>query len=347
MNGLCVCVSGKSIRNHIVQRKKELHALCLSLRHQILGQVDLVNFAERSTNFAAHRGKECISHTAADDDGVSFFEKVLNNTDLVRYFRTAKDRDERTCRLCQGLAHEIQLLLNQVAGSRRQIIRQARRRSMRAVRRSKSVIDVQIRHRSQFGCKSRIILCLFLMKTNILQHQDLAVLQSGGLRLRILADDISSQNDRLAEKLRQTIRRRLHRKSCLRSVLRATQVRNQDDLRIVVHQVGNCGKSSLDALIIRNRACLLVKRYVKINTYNYPLPGNLEVFDILLLDHCHNVHTPYILSPQKASGDISHAEALERLQNQALILYLYYLEGSMKKYIRERIMWLERDKGIK
>ena len=155
------------------------------------------------------------------------------------------------------------------------------------------IVYIEVSHRSELCCELRIVLCLFLVETDILEHEDLAVLESCSLSLSILTDNVSSQSNGLADELCETICCRLHGELSLRSVLRTSEVGNEDNLRIVVYEVLDRGKCSLDTLVVCDLcACLFVEGYVKVYTNDNALTCNVQIFDTLLVIHCHGCHTP-------------------------------------------------------
>ena len=83
----------------------------------------------------------------------------------------------------------------------------------------------------------RIVLCLFLVETDVLEHEDLAVLESSSLSLCIFADNVSCECNGLADELSESVCSGLHGELSLRTVLRTSEVGNEDNLRIVVYKI--------------------------------------------------------------------------------------------------------------
>src|SRR6188474_2010970 len=78
-----------------------------SLRHHVI--LDK-RFADRESLSL----EEGVRHRTADQKFVDFsFDEGFDDRDLVRNFRTAKDRDERTLGIIQSLAEKLELLLHQ------------------------------------------------------------------------------------------------------------------------------------------------------------------------------------------------------------------------------------------
>ena len=66
---------------------------------------------------------------------------------------------------------------------------------------------------------------------------------------------------------------------------------------MILNQIRNGGQCTLDTLVVGDCACLLIKRHIKINTYDYSFTGDFQIFYIFLWNHSHVSHTPCILSP--------------------------------------------------
>ena len=194
--------------------------------------------------------------------------------DEVREFRAAYNESFNDFARRNGLDADKKIIAL-LAGSRRQEVSQTSGRSVSTVSCTESIVYIQISHGSQFSSELRIILCLFLMETDVLQHQDLAFLKSSSLCLCIFTDDISSQSNRLTDQFSQTVSSRLHGECRLRSVFRTTQVGNQDHLCVIIYEILDRRESSLDSLIVCNFTCLLIERYVKVHTNDDSFAGNI------------------------------------------------------------------------
>ena len=86
------------------------------------------------------------------------------------------------------------------------------------------VVYIEVSHRSELSCELRIVLCLFLVETDILEHEDLTVLKSCCLSLSIFADNVSCESNGLADELSKTVCCGLHGELSLRTVLRTSEV---------------------------------------------------------------------------------------------------------------------------
>ena len=72
------------------------------------------------------------------------------------------------------------------------------------------IVNIEVSHRSELCSELRIVLCLFLVETDVLEHKDLAVLESSCLSLCIFADNVSSESNGLADELSKTVCSGLH-----------------------------------------------------------------------------------------------------------------------------------------
>ncbi len=140
---------------------------------------------------------------------------------------------------------------------------------------TESIVDIEVSHGSELCSELRIILCFFFVETDVLEHEDLAILESSSLSLSIFTDNVSSQCYRLTDELSETVSSRLHGECRLRSILRATEVGNEDYLRTIIYEILDRRESTLDSLIVCNFTCLLVERYVKVHTNDYSFAGNV------------------------------------------------------------------------
>ena len=109
---LDLCRVGEVVSDNCVDRKDQLS---FALSQEVFCQIDLVFFKQGCSDFAAHSLGECISHTAADDDFVSDLEQVFDDADLIGYFSAAENCNERSLRIVQRAAENVQFLFNKEA----------------------------------------------------------------------------------------------------------------------------------------------------------------------------------------------------------------------------------------
>src|SRR5699024_7597368 len=123
---------------------------------------------------------EGVGHAAADDDGVSDVQQVVDDADLGRDLGAAQNGNQGTLGVGQSAAHDLQLLLDQEAGHGGQVSGHASGGGVSAVHGAEGVGHVQISHISQSLSELRIVLLLADVEAEVLQQHDLTGLESSG-----------------------------------------------------------------------------------------------------------------------------------------------------------------------
>ncbi len=277
-NRLVVGIGRETIGNHVVDRQQELDALLFGLLHQRGSQIDLVGLEQRASDFMTLRLNKGVGHAATDNQRIDLGQEVLDDTDLVRDLGAAEDGDKRALGIGECLTHHLDLLLDQVTGDTGEIVCDTGCRSVGTVGRTERVVDEEVCHGSKFLRKGLLVLRLFLVEADVLQHHDLTVFERCGLRLRVVADDIGCQCDLAAEQFGQAINGRLHAELGFGAALGTTQVGDQDDLGTLIGQVRDGRQSTADALVIRDLT-FLIQRDVEVNADDNPLTLDLDIFD--------------------------------------------------------------------
>ena len=106
---------GERVRYYCVNGKQKLLAKLLRLRHHLFAVIDLRIVYQRSAYFISFGFQERKRHTAADDQGIAFLQKIGDYVQLVRYFRSAQDCHKGTGGIVHGVAQEINLFLHQIS----------------------------------------------------------------------------------------------------------------------------------------------------------------------------------------------------------------------------------------
>ena len=83
------------IGNAVVDGEQDLDALLLGLLEHLASALDPVLFLEGLTDGQALSQEEGVGHAAADDQGISGVDEVIENADLGGNLGTADDSDER------------------------------------------------------------------------------------------------------------------------------------------------------------------------------------------------------------------------------------------------------------
>ena len=287
MHGDAHGVVGELLAADVVHGQQHAHALGLGLFEHLLGQVELVVLAQGVADAAAQGLLEGVGHAAADDQGVDLVQQVVDDADLVGDLGAAQDRDKGTGGILQRLAHDVELLADQEAGDRGQVVGNALGGGVRAVRGAKGVVDIDLRKGGQLLGELRIVLFLFLVEADVLQQNDVARLHRVDALLGVLADDVLGQDDLLIELLAQALRNGGQGILHVEFALGTAQVRAEDDGRIVVQEVLDGGQRRHDAGVVGDLRA--VQGDVEVAAHEYALAGYIDIFDGLLVHN--NTHS--------------------------------------------------------
>ena len=145
--------AGLQLADHdVVRRQHDLAAGLGRLVQQLDGLVHEVVLAEAFADGFAPGLEERVGHGAADDDAVDLGDQVLDDADLVGDLLAAEDGHERPLRILDGVAEELELLLDQEpddAGLAFHDRRNGVHGGVVPVGGAEGVIDVDIGHRGQ------------------------------------------------------------------------------------------------------------------------------------------------------------------------------------------------------
>ena len=144
------------------------------------------------------------------------------------------------------------------------------------MRRAKGVVDENIGQRGQLLAQLGVVLRLALFKAGVLEQHDLAVLERGGLRLRVLTGDVLGHDDRLAEQLAQAVGDDLKAQLGLVLALGLAHVGAENDLRVVVDEIANGRQRGDDSLVAGDLAVLGWN--VKVAAAEHALAADIDLF---------------------------------------------------------------------
>ena len=244
-------------------------------------RLDLVFFDERLAGADVLRAEEGVRHRAADDQAVDLSEHVLDDLDLVRHFRAAEDGDERVVGRLERVTEIPQLLLHEEAGGgAREVARHRVDRRVRAVRRAERIVDVFVRQRRERFGERGIVLLLFGMKSKVLEEHDATT--AGRVRaidclLRLVADRILRERDRLAECLREPIGHRPQAHLRIRFALRPSEMARKDWCRALIDRVRDRRQRCLNARVVGDLS--VRDGNVEIDANEDALAAKIEIFD--------------------------------------------------------------------
>jgi hypothetical protein len=133
-------------------------------------------------------------------------------------------------------------------------LRDAGRRGMGPMSAPECVIDIYVAQRSQLPCESGIVLFLFLMKTEILEQHDVAVLQVGGKLADFVPDTVGSKNDGPSQQLLQPCSYRPQAVLRIRFSFWPPEMRRKNQPSAIGDDVPNRGKRRLNPRVIGDAA---------------------------------------------------------------------------------------------
>src|SRR5581483_9241350 len=192
------------------------------------GELHFIRLDEALADLLALREEERVCHRPTDQQRITFTEELFDDVDLVGDLRAAEDRDERALRIGDGVAEELEFLLDEEPDDARLALhrlRHAERAGVFAMRGAEGVVDVDVAELGDLLGEIRVVLLLFLVESEIFEQQDVAVLKTFGSAFDAGADAVIDEADRLAEQFTELLLNRLERVFRLRSALRPAEMR--------------------------------------------------------------------------------------------------------------------------
>ena len=285
-----LCISSKLSSADGVGGQQQLHAVALCLLDHLQCVIHLVSFQQRAADLAALCLHEGVSHAAADDDGVSLVEEVVDDSDLVADLSAAEDSHEGTLGIIEGLAHDLQLLGDQQTGDCGEMVSNACGGSVSAVHGAESIGHIQLSHGSELLGESGIVLLFLCVEAEVLQQQHFAALEISSLCLGILADDILCEDHILTQQLAQTLCHGSKGEVLLPLTLGLAEVGASDDSCALLQQIADGGQCCHDALVAGDFESFLVLRHIEIAAQKDLLALHVHVHDGFLVV-VHGVHS--------------------------------------------------------
>ena len=172
-----------------VNGKKQALAELFCLLDHVCAVVNLGLVYERLADLIAFCLCEGVGHAAADDEGVALLKQVVDNSELVRNLCAAQNSYERTYRILNCLAEEVDFLLHQVTDNAGiDVLCNTDVGAVCAVCSTESVVYEDISQGSELFGELLAVLGLFLAITGVLKKNNIAVLHSCNSCLGVLAD---------------------------------------------------------------------------------------------------------------------------------------------------------------
>ena len=285
-----------------------------------IGEFFLVD--EGSADFAALGLDEGISHAAADEEGVAFFEEVGDDVQFIGNLGAAQNGDEGVLGMFQRIGHDGEFLFDEESangGFDQSLFNDRGRGGVAAVCGAERVVDIDVAIGREGFAEIIFLLGLALVETQVFEENAFAVLAGGDFGLCVGADDVVRESDLAAEQLVESVRngfeaelfqiaRGLLKGGLLGGfllrfgqsvdlcqllfieldffveyVVRLTHVRAERDFRALVHQIFDGGQRALDAVFVGDDSVL--HGDVEVASHEY-----LFAFDIAEISDCHFIH---------------------------------------------------------
>ena len=236
-------------------------AFCLFERG--FGDVDLVGFDEGFAGGLALGVEEGVGHAAADDDGVSLVEQVVDDLDLVGDLGSADDGDEGLVGFGEGLAEVGELLLHEQAGGGDfDEVGDAFGGGVGAVGAAEGVVDVDVAETGEFFGEGGVVGLFFGVEAEVFEQEGLAGFEVGGHLAGDGADAVGGEGDVLVvaedvvEEAAKVIDEGAEAHGVDGFALGAAEVRAEDDLGLVAEGVLDGGEGLADAGVVGDDAVL-------------------------------------------------------------------------------------------
>ena len=229
VQGAPLRVGVEAVAEHEVPRQQQPALRGLRLLERPARQLHALLLHQRVAGRDALRAEEREAHRAADQQRVGGVEEAVDQRDLVGDLRAAEHHHERPLRRLDDRAQRDHLALEQQPGhGRPQVLRDARRRRVRPVRRAERVVHVGVAERGELARQSGVVLRLAALPAGVLEQQHAAGIEpvhpTPHLRTDHLRRLVHGGVDQLAEALAHGRQRRL-RVAALRAAPDASTAR--------------------------------------------------------------------------------------------------------------------------
>ena len=269
-----------------VGREQERDAPLRGLGLGRQGRAGVVLLDEALPGLAAVGQLEGVGHGAADEDGVGLLQEPVDDLDLVAHLGPAEDDHERTGRVLQLIAEELQFPLHQEAGRGLAApgaddAGHAAGRGVGAVRGTEGVVHIHVGQAGEAGGEHRIVGLLLGLESHVLKDQDLPVLQRGDGGLGLLADGLIHEGHRATDHLAELRGHRGQAHRGLPLAVRTAEVGRQDDAGPLGDQQLQGREGLLDAggVVDHHHPVLLLHRDVVIDAHQDAFAGDVQVAD--------------------------------------------------------------------
>ncbi len=236
-----------------------------------------LGFLQRAADRMALRGQERVGHGAADHQRVHLADQVPEQVELGRNLRAPDHRRDRTRRIAERRIQGFQFRLHQPSGIGRQQMRHALGAGVRAMRRGKGVVHIDIRELCHGSGHAGIVLLLLGVVAGVLQHQQVAARHSLDRLLGRHADAVLGKAHPLSQHLAQRDGNRCQRHLRDAPALGAVEVAADDDPGTLLDEFADRRRQSLEARQIADLA--VANRHVEVGAQQDVLAGDIDIVE--------------------------------------------------------------------
>ena len=194
-------ISSKCFCHYEVSRQQHIYAVCFSLSQQRFCQFNFIFFNQGFTHLVALCCQEGVSHTATNEEGINFIQKVFNYADFIGNFCTTNDCSKGMQGFSNSLANKSDFFFQKETSSSRKEMSYSFNGSVSTMGHAKAVINIQICQRSKLFSKFHVIFFFFLMEAQVFQKQELTSLQIFSSSFSYVAYAVRSKGDFFTKKL--------------------------------------------------------------------------------------------------------------------------------------------------
>ena len=276
----------------VIARQKDLAALGLCLREDLLRELDAIRLDQAVAGRNALRAEERVRHRTADDQSIDLRHQVLDGHDLVRDFRAAEDREERLLRRRNARDEILELRAQQESAHALLALRAHRHRQrvhrrVRAMARAERIVDVDVAEPRELVGECRVALLLALGKAQVVEEHHAALRHRGNRRTRRVVGAVVRRERHAvrrigAQKLGQALGDRCERELGFKALaLGPSEVAGEHRPSASGEHRANRRQARLDPAVVGYGSA--VHRDVEIHTHEHPLAGHVHRVDSLLL----------------------------------------------------------------
>ena len=282
VNSLSLGISSELVSDNEVNRQNYFYALFLSFLEQVTSQVVLVRFAEGITDGQAFSCVEGMSHAAADDDFVDFFNHVADYADFIGNLSAADDSNERMLRSFQSLADVVDFFFHEETGNNFHVLGDTSVGGMAAVGYTESIVNSNVSEASQLFCKFGVVLLFSLVITEVFEQQNFARLEVSSSLFSNFAYTVRCPFYIFAEEFGQMSNEVFRGELRFTSLGRTADVASQDNSSAVIEQVVD-GRQRANHTGVVGDVLIFIERNVIVNADKYFFALDVNIFQGFLI----------------------------------------------------------------